>query len=156
MWLGLGGVVLYVLDKAGYFGNLSLSSGTTTTTNAANPNATITNDTLNKMITLMKSYNQDPTSNNYSAYVFNSYYKMVRGVDAPLGVMFPNDDLTTKLYTISEWWTALTGQGLSGLGLIAHHVNPYLSGPRVGAHQVFGSGLAPTGMETYAKYKGVA
>lgn len=69
-----------------------------------------------------------------------------------------NIDLSQPI-SFSQYWGIigpyLTHQyGMSGLGLIAHNVNPYKQGPRpYQVNQIFGANLAPTGMETYIKVR---
>jgi hypothetical protein len=84
---------------------------------------------------------------------WNVYYKIVRGIDGPTPTdLFPgNPNANTQLFSLNEYWGAMTGNGFSGLGLIAHYVNPYTQGPRAASQVPFGAGLAPTGMETYIK-----
>lgn len=153
-WLAIGGVGLYLADQMGLFASLS---GTTTTSQvatspqAANPNAAQTNQTLNMVIAAMQKDGLDPVHQYYSASQYNFYYNIVRGIPGPELPQFP----VNELISVSDWWGGLTASGLSGLGMIAHHVNPYLQGPRANT-AMFGAGLAPNGMETYIIRRGEA
>lgn len=55
--------------------------------------------------------------NDYHSVDFwNYYYKRVRGVDAPSPeTLFPNENRDRNI-AIGEWWTAMTGKGMTGLG----------------------------------------
>jgi hypothetical protein len=53
------------------------------------------------------------------------------------------------LYSINEWWTAMNKAGFSGMGMIAHYVNPYWN--PAGGGVGFGRGLTVNGMEKYIK-----
>lgn len=161
-WLIAGGAALYLADKMGYLSGLNIGGGTTVqqtpadSPQANNPNTAQTNGTLTNMIQLMQQYNQDPMKQNYGAWVYNFYYKMLRGIDAPDPyTMFPNrPNLANETMPINDWWAAMTGNGFSGMGMIAHHVNPYVQGPRFDPRKMFGAGLNPTGIEQMMVYKG--
>jgi hypothetical protein len=78
---------------------------------------------------------------------WNYYYQKVRGIAGPAPEdLFPGVD-RNKTYTIDEWWVAMTGKGFSGMGMIAHHVNPYWN--PAGGGVGFGRGLTVNGMEKY-------
>src|ERR1017187_10282667 len=87
------------------------------------------------------------TTSYQSVDTWNYYYKQVRGIPGPAPeTLFVGVD-RNKLYSINEWWTAMTGQGFSGfrgLGTIAHYVNPYWN-PNGGKRH----NLAANGMEKY-------
>lgn len=91
-----------------------------------------------------------------SSYQWATLLNLVFPKAAPvdLGVMLNGADPSAQI-RLDAWWLwakayLQSKYGLSGLGMIAHHVNPYLQGPRpFGVHQVFGANLAPNGMETY-------
>ena len=153
--LGIGGV-LYLLDTMGYFGTATATTttaavgqpvstgGTTTTTpQAANPVAT---PTLAALVHLMQQNNQDPTAKDYSQYVYQTYYNLL----APGSHSFIDAGTGNATTSITNWWSVVIGSGIAGLGMIAHHVNPYLLGPRTNPLSRFGN-LAPTGIETYIK-----
>lgn len=127
-----------------------LKPSSTTTTTTTTPvitaqqaaQAQATTQVLNNIMADMQSHNQDPTQ-LYSVSQFNFYYQRARGISGPAPeTLFPGAD-PGKLYTIQEWWSAMTGAGFSGFGLIANRVNPYLN-PR-GAP--FGSNIMTNGVE---------
>ncbi len=147
--IAIGGYFLYEwLSSSGYLGGAT--TGVATSPQAANP--TNSSSTTNAAATLAlvaaaaKAAGTDPSSYQ-STDVWNFFYQGVRGVAGPAPEdLFPGVDRNTK-HSISEWWGAMSGKGFSGLGMIAHFVNPY--------HNVsgnpFGDNIAPTGMETYIK-----
>ena len=148
--IGIGG---YYLLK--YFGidllNLpaSVATGTASTPQANDPNAVkdaTAAATLNGMKALMTT-NKFNYSGMTSVDTWNYYYKAVRGVDGPGPEdLFPGVD-RNKNYSLNEWWTAMNKAGFSGMGTIAHHVNPYWN--PAGGGMGFGAGLTVNGMEKY-------
>jgi hypothetical protein len=89
-------------------------------------NPQVAQQTLNAIVTDMQVHGDNPNK-LYSVYEWNFYYKRTRGVDGPgPEQLFPNVD-PNKLYSLTEWWGAMNGQGFSGVGTIAHRVNPYLN-----------------------------
>lgn len=156
LWLAAGGGVLYLLDTMGVFGTAtvatttSAASTTSSSPQANNPNATAQNQTLQMVIAKMQQNGLDPVNTYYSASQYNFFYQLVRGIPGPELDQFP----ANELISINDWWSAMTSNGFSGLGMIALHVNPYLQGPRTSPLKKFGAGLAPTGIETYIFSKG--
>ena len=154
-WLALGGVGVVVLDYLGVIDlpwlNQYITPRVATSPQANDPTATAGTTTLEAMAALMLKDGISTTSLQ-SVNVWNFYYKLARGVVGPAAEdLFPhNANASTEKFTMGEWWAGMTAKGFSGLGLIAHYVNPYLNGPRTTQH-AFGVGLAPTGMETYIK-----
>lgn len=128
----------------------STTTATTTNTTTTNtPTSTVSqNQTMNAIQAAMVKANDDPTQ-YHTVYEWNYYYTQVRGVQGPdPNMLFPgNPSATSELFSFSEWWSAMTGNGFSGMGAIAHHVNPY-NNP-MGTQ--FGSYLMPTGMEKWGK-----
>lgn len=87
----------------------------------------------------------DPTSYQ-SSDVWGFYYSKARGIPAASPEdLFPGVD-RSKLYSLGEWWSAMTAKGFSGLGVIANHVNPYWDRP---TNMRVGQNLNPNGMERY-------
>ena len=140
-----GGFLAYKF--LGTTSSVAASSGTTNTTNATQQNTIDTQmalNTLNQVAQLMQQGGDSPNG-YHSVDVYNYYYKTVRGVNGPdAATLFPNND-PAKLYGIMEWWNAMTGQGFSGMGSIARHVNPYKN-PVQGLY--FGSNIRPNVSET--------
>ncbi len=127
---------------------VNTGGGTTTSPQGSDAANTTASTTLAAIVTAMKNAGTDPAG-YYTVDGFNYYYKQVRGVDLPGHEgLFPKDAVGTR-YTIAEWWTAVTGQGFSGLGIIAHHVNPYLAAWV--QDTPFGANLIPTGFEKFHK-----
>jgi hypothetical protein len=87
----------------------------------------------------------DPTSYQNSD-LWGYYYAQARGIPAAAPEdLFPGVD-RNKLYSLTEWWSAMVGKGFSGLGVIANHVNPYWDRP---INMRVGQNLNPNGMEKY-------
>lgn len=130
---------------------VSTVTGTADTPQAANPNAATeqaTATTLSLLQAAMTANKQDPTK-LYTVDIWNYYYNQVRGVAGPAPEeLFPGVD-RNKNYSLNEWWTAMSKAGFSGLGLIAHHTNPYWN--PAGGGVGFGRGLTVNGMEKYIK-----
>lgn len=174
-WLLLAGGGLFLLYEMGFFGTAAASTTTTTVGTSTSPqgadnstsgqggtvNQTTTAPlpTLTQVIAIMQQYNQDPTKNNYSQFIYQSYYNMLSPQN-PVPSNLPDlAALGNGNITIQAWWSAMQQDipGLSGgygLGRIAYGVNPYLLGPGHVNAQFVGAGLAPTGIETYIKYLG--
>jgi hypothetical protein len=146
--LAVGGYFLF--SKIGS-GTPVAPAGTTNTTNANQDtvsqqqqvNQVAANHTINAIIADMTSNGEDP-SKYYSTDKWGFYYRRTRGIDAPTqDVLFPGDP-ANKMYSLPEWWGAMTGHGFSGIGTIARHVNPYIN-PVVGLH--YGSNLRANASE---------
>jgi hypothetical protein len=168
-WLILGGGVLYLLDEMGVFGTTAVAAPATSTspqantstsvstsnTSASTTTGAVSGSTLSQLITLMQQYNQDPTVNQYSAYVYGTYYNMLKGCNSCApdpNSMWPGYSTNPTNMSISTWWAAASATGISGLGIIARNVNPYLQGPRW-ANKIYGANLAPIGPETMVTYR---
>ncbi len=92
---------------------------------------------------------QDGFNQPKSVDVWNTLYVAVRGVPGPAPeTIFPNVN-RDKLYTIDEYLAGMGSGGFSGMGMIAHHVNPYAN-PMGGSFR-FGDNIRPSGMEMYVK-----
>ena len=95
---------------------------TTTTSPQAQQLAAAQITTLQLVSNAVTAAKIDPTSYQ-SVDTWNYYYNQVRGIPGPSPeTLFVGVD-RNKLYSINEWWTAMTGQGFSGfsgLGTIAH------------------------------------
>jgi hypothetical protein len=157
--LGAAGVVL--LDYLGVIHIAFLdqfitpmSSGTIAPATTSNTNSTASTQTttLDAMAALIQKDGMNPATALMSVSKWNFYYNLARGVAGPAPTdLFPkNANADTENFTLQEWWSAMVQAGFSGLGLIAHHVNPYLLGPRTTMHP-FGAGCTPTGPETMIK-----
>lgn len=160
-WLILGGGTLYLLDKMGILGGIvPTASGAPIASspqaaNATNATAVISsNTTLQAILAELSNAGVNPQSLQ-TVYTWNYYYTKARGVNGPdPSMILPNNpNAATEQISLSEWWSGMNSAGFSGMGAIAHHVNPYLQGPRA-TMRAFGAGLAPTGMETYIKQVG--
>jgi hypothetical protein len=174
-WLLAGGVGLYLLDKLGYLGQISGTPAVATSTSPqANDNSSSgTGATSGSLSTLMNQVNGAATlDTNFArdanglpygtpyhwAFYLTFFNPSITSV--PLGQLFPGIDLNQPM-SQANFWAGVSGYlgktyGLSGLGMIAHHVNPYTQGPRHAPNQKFGAGLAPIGVETYIYQKGQA
>lgn len=130
------------------------STGTATTPQAANPNnattAATTSSATPSAIQAAMVANHDDFTKMHTAWQWNYYYQNVRGIPGPdPNVLFPNNPYaTSQEFTFDEWWSAMQGQGFSGLGLIAKNVNPY-NNPM---GTPFGSYLSPRGIEKFTVY----
>ena len=119
-------------------------TGTSTSPQANNP---IADNTLSQLLSWAKAHGMDTTGLHNTDY-WNYLYQMVRGISAPAPEdLFPGVD-RGKNYSIAEWWSAMTGKGMSGLGIIANRINPYTSYP---LHVPFGSNLQALGSEKFIK-----
>lgn len=120
------------------------AAGTTTSPQAA----TVTNANAVNTYNLVKAAIQSAgVSGMQTVDVWNYYYQQIRGIPGPAPeTLFPSNDRNEK-YSMDEWWSAMTGQGFSGLGLIAHHINPYWNPQGTN----FGDNISATGMEMYRK-----
>jgi hypothetical protein len=157
-WLiGIGGAA-FILDKLGYIdlstifgGTVVPTDGTSSSPQANNPQQAVQNTTLGLLHNAVVADGRDPQA-YMSVSEWNVYYKLARGVNGPAPQdLFPdNPNADTQKFSIGEYWNAMTHTGFSGLGIIAHFVNPYLSGPRA-ANVAFGANLMPTGPETMIK-----
>ena len=153
--IAVGGYLLYE-----YFIGSSTTSTTATNTGAtttgttsspqANPNSSLQSATLAAVVAAMTASKVDNPYGFNVVDVYNSYYQGVRGVagPAPETLGLPNY-VTGAKYDITTWWNAMTSKGFSGMGLIAHHINPYITAMQQGSE--FGANLVPTGMEKYIK-----
>lgn len=154
-WLiaGVGGY--WLLEQLGYVPCLFGCTQATTTPTATSPQAANPNNAVNataaattaQLVADAMTKNNDNPNAYHTVWQWNFYYQNVRGVPGPdPNVLFPTDpNATTKMYSWSEYWTAMQGQGFSGLGMIAKNINPYnnpMGSP-------FGSYLTPRGIETY-------
>lgn len=112
-----------------------------TTPQANNPNSAAANNTKAQVAAAIGS-----AANQYQTVdTWNYYYQQVRNLAGPSPeTLFPGADRNKK-YSIDEWWAAMTGSGFSGLGAIAHWVNPY--GNFQGTP--FGGNLIPRGAEKF-------
>ena len=128
---------------AGLFGTVATPQ-IATSPQAANPNAAIQANTKSLVVAAATAGGAAP--NSYQTVdVWNYYYNQVRGIPGPAPEqVFPGVD-RNKTYSVDEWWNALTGAGFSGIGYIAHRVNPYENWQGT----PFGDNLLPTGMEKY-------
>jgi len=106
-----------------------------------------------------------------SAYHWNFYVSQgFPNANINLSTAFPGLDFANQPIAASVFWSGapagminsnalpgvipqLQAQGMSGLGIIAHNVNPYMLGPSHGT-KVYGVGAKATGMERYIKVLG--
>lgn len=148
--LAVGGFFLYnwLVDNK-YIGAMNLPGVPNSPQGADPTNATSktnANATLALVAAAAAADKTDPSSYQ-STDLWNYYYQGVRGVPGPPPEdLFPGIDRNTK-HSISEWWTAMSAKGFSGMGNIAHWVNPYHNP----SGNPFGDNIGPTGMETYIK-----
>lgn len=108
-----------------------------------------TSTTIANMKKLLSAANID--INNYMANTdnWNVTYAAARGIPGPAPEdLFVGVDRNKK-YTFAEYWAAMTGKGFSGMGMIAHHVNPYEN--PMGGNFRFADNIRPSGMEMYVK-----
>ena len=101
--------------------------------------------TLQKLQEAIVVSGGDPASYQSTDW-WNYYYSHTRGIPGPAPEdLFPGVD-RNKLYSMSEWWSAMSSKGFSGLGVIANHVNPYWDRP---TNMRVGQNLNANGMEKY-------
>jgi hypothetical protein len=152
--IGIGGYFLlkyFGIDLLAGFTTPAVSTaGTASTPQAADPTnaatAAASATTLAMLQAAMRADKQDPTG-LYATDTWNYYYLKVRGLAGPAPEdMFVGVDRSKK-YTLNEWWNGMTRMGFSGMGLIAHRVNPYWN--PAGGGVGFGAGLTVNGMEKY-------
>lgn len=154
-FLGIGLAVGGALIVAKYLGyDIGIGDDTpiepSGSVNTSNPNAQAASTTKQMIIGALVQAGL--SANTYrTVHQFNYYYKLVRGVDAPAPEELGLDG--DRLYSIDEYWSAMTGKGISGLerwkgglGTIANHVNPYLNNPY---GRGYGNNIGPNGAETF-------
>lgn len=136
--LAIGGGYL-LLDHLGLIpSTVPVATGVTTSPQAANP---MSDATKGQLISALAA---DHITGYQSADLYGWYYQKVRGIAAPAPeTLFVGAD-RNKLYSFDEWWSAMVGAGMSGMGIIAHRVNPYWN-PIAG--QPSFSNLSPNGSE---------
>lgn len=151
--IGGGAFVVYELflkpQQAG-IATAGTTADTQNTTNATQgtvssqqpTNTVVANQTLQAVINAMATAGEDPTR-YHSVDTWNYYYQLVRGIPGPAPEsLFPSNP-RTQTYSIGEWWAAMTGAGMSGIGAIAFR-NPYQN-PVAGLY--FGSNMRATSFE---------
>lgn len=170
-WLLAGGAVLYYLYENGYIGTTAVATGTSSTPQG-NDNSTSGSTVSSQLGTTWTQVQAmaatDPNFAVTNGVLYGSPYHWIATVSAvipsvqnvPLAQVFPGTDLTQPM-DANTFWNSVKPYlsqtfGLSGMGMIAHHVNPYTQGPRTSPHTMFGAGLAPIGIETYIFRKGAA
>jgi hypothetical protein len=124
MWgAGIVGGYFILKDMFGYdiLANFGVTPATTgTSPQASNPAVTAAATTLQKISDMVKASGGDP-SGYQSVDFWNYNYKLVRGIDGPAPeALFPNVD-RNKTYSLTEWWSAMTGAGFSGLGMVVSY-----------------------------------
>ena len=155
--IGIGGYFLYEwLVTNGILGT-AVATPVITTSAAVNPSAVvnpstaIAGNTLSKLTAILLASNANLPGSYQNVDTWNFYYRSVRGVAGPAPeTLFPGVD-RNKMYSLAEYWSAMTGAGFSGLGVIANHVNPYWDRP---SNMRAGQNMNPNGMERYIIQKG--
>jgi hypothetical protein len=142
----------YLLLK--YFGVLdgtsSIGSGTSTSVQAATTTSVASNTMVQNMATYLAANNINP--NQYATVDFWNavVYVPVKKVAGPAPEdLFPGVDRNTT-YTFGQYAAGLVSKGLSGLGVIAHYVNPYWNPAGI----PMGSYLTANGAEKFIWEKG--
>jgi hypothetical protein len=123
----------------------AVATNTTNATQTSTPAAAVSQaSTLQKVTNAIVQAGGNP-NDYFTVDTLNYYYNMVRGISGPAPeTLFPGVDRNTK-HSIAEWWTAMTGQGFSGFGVIANHVDPYTNVQGT----PFGSNISPIGSERF-------
>jgi hypothetical protein len=125
------------------------TTGVATTPQAATPTSTASNTLITAILAKIVADGQDPNA-YHSVDWWNVYYQLTKGVPGPAPeALFPGVD-RNNTYTYAQYASGLAAQGLSGLGVIAHHVNPYTNVQGT----PFGSNLVPNGFEKFIVVKG--
>jgi hypothetical protein len=122
---------------------VNTGGGTSTTPQAVNPQAA---STMAALIKQLQASGVDPTS--YQTFdTWNFYYQKTRGIAGPDPGTFLTSSTRSELMSLDQWWGYMTSAGFSGMGLIAHAVNPYHNYQGT----PFGANVVPNGMEKYIK-----
>jgi|SRR5215475_8172882 len=125
------------------------TTGVATTPQAATPTSTASNTLINAILNKVVADGTDPNS-YHSVDFWNVYYQATKGVPGPAPeALFVGVD-RNNTYTFAQYAAGLAAQGLSGLGVIAHHVNPYTNVQGT----PFGSNVTPNGFEKFIVVKG--
>lgn len=154
----VGGYFLLQHFGIDLLGSGTTATGTTTTPQANDNTANGTGVTASATATAILAMvaGQNYTAANgwnglFNADQWNSFYAAVRGVPGPapetIGFTGTNRN---KNMSFAEYWAAMTAGGFSGLGVIAHSVDPYWNNQGT----PYGSNLLPNGFETYVVRKG--
>lgn len=123
---------------------------TSTSPNNASPGALSAGTTLAQMINKLKADSVDPNSLQ-TVDLWNWYYNQVRGIAGPSPEsLFAGADRNRK-YSLSEYWNAMSSTGFSGMGVIAHHVNPYANPI---ANRPYGGNAHVNAFETFVVHRG--
>lgn len=138
-----------------------------TTTNASSNNTTtnVSTTTIAQLQSqLLNAASKDSNFTQvYGTWVGTPYHwmyyvsQLIPNISIDLSSLLPGVDLTQAVsfdVFFGRLKAYLIGQGFSGMGMIARHVNPYTQGPRNVSTKRFGANLSPTGMETYIFTKG--
>jgi hypothetical protein len=124
---------------------VNTGGGTSTSPQGNSPTAA---NTLNQVIAAFKASGGDPTSMQ-TFDTWNYFYQQVRGIAGPdPGQYLSSADRQEKM-SVQEWWSFMIGAGFSGMGMIAHRINPYQNVWGT----PYGDNLAPLGFEKYAIYR---
>ena len=125
------------------------TTGVATTPQAATPTSTASNTLINSIAAKVVADGQDINA-YHSVDFWNVYYQLTKGIAGPAPeALFPGVD-RNQTYTFAQYAAGLAAQGLSGLGIIAHHVNPYTNVQGT----PFGSNVTPNGFEKFIVVKG--
>lgn len=122
----------------------SATSTSSTTPQASTPISQASNQLITAIYNNIIAAKADPNA-YWTVDYWNTFYKAVKGIDGPSPEsLFPGVD-RNNTYTFSQYAAGLVKQGLSGLGVIAHFVNPYKNFQGT----PMGSNLIPTGFEKF-------
>lgn len=125
-------------------------TGTTGSTPISNPVQSSASQVTTAQAVLAAASADNVDVNSYQTTdLWNWYYQKVRGIAAPSPeTLFPGVDRNMK-HSFSEWWGAMTSNGLSGvyggMGIIANYVNPYAM-----SFRTLGASIQPTGFERFS------
>jgi hypothetical protein len=125
------------------------TGGTSTTPQASTPTSMASQQLVAAILAKVQASNVNPNE-YHTVDVWNTFYVAVKGTPGPAPEdLFPGKDRNTT-YTFGQYGAQLVQQGLSGLGVIAHWINPYnnVQGTPMG------SNLVPTGFEKFIVVRG--
>lgn len=143
----------FVLKAMGYDVLSMLPSatvnGTATSPQANNPTSAASGQLITAIFNKIVANKVDP--NSYQTVdVWNTFYVMVKNTPGPSPEeLFPTQDRNTTM-TFGQYAAGLTAKGMSGLGMIAHWVNPYSNVQGT----PMGSNLLANGAEKFVVRKG--
>jgi hypothetical protein len=130
-------------------GTVATGGSVATSPQAASPISQGTNQLIQAIFNKVIASNTNP-NNYYTVDVWNTFYVSVKNTPGPAPEdLFPGVDRNTT-YNFQQYAAGLVAKGMSGLGVIAHFVNPYTNVQGT----PMGSNLVPSGYEKFIIVKG--